>query len=231
MLTTVLCVSICLIWDSTYPYSWGAQMIIIKSRNAWHFWHQTFICTVYMIYPSYCVVVCICEYQWHGSSVFSCSMLCACFILMDLCTLCIYDVLQVLFDKLCLHEQCKNKKLPKTLNKQQQSTSEAAVRRTQTHWSCQFQSLALFHLPSQCLHLSICSVFLCIQFKKNKWEEHAKGTRFPRNLSFHLDRSLVLGVWLLPSARSTWNLIVISNYLNLFCRCCLKFNIIKGQKN
>lgn len=35
--------------------------------------------------------------------------------------------LQVLFDKLCLHEHCENKKLPKTLNKQQQSTSEAAV--------------------------------------------------------------------------------------------------------
>ncbi|XP_068443598.1 uncharacterized protein [Clinocottus analis] len=33
----------------------------------------------------------------------------------------------VLFEKLCLHERCENKKLPKTLNKQQQSTSEAAL--------------------------------------------------------------------------------------------------------
>ncbi|XP_059211206.1 DNA polymerase nu [Centropristis striata] len=33
----------------------------------------------------------------------------------------------VLFEKLCLHERCDNKKLPKTINKQQQSTSEAAL--------------------------------------------------------------------------------------------------------
>ncbi|XP_049425170.1 DNA polymerase nu [Epinephelus fuscoguttatus] len=33
----------------------------------------------------------------------------------------------VLFEKLCLHERCENKKLPKTINKQQQSTSEAAL--------------------------------------------------------------------------------------------------------
>ncbi|XP_030194862.1 DNA polymerase nu isoform X1 [Gadus morhua] len=33
----------------------------------------------------------------------------------------------VLFDKLRLHERCENKKLPKTINKQQQSTSEAAL--------------------------------------------------------------------------------------------------------
>uniref|UniRef100_A0A8C2X349 Polymerase (DNA directed) nu n=1 Tax=Cyclopterus lumpus TaxID=8103 RepID=A0A8C2X349_CYCLU len=39
----------------------------------------------------------------------------------------------VLFEKLCLHERCENKKLPKTVNKQQQSTSEAAVRHTQRH--------------------------------------------------------------------------------------------------
>ncbi|XP_042258347.1 DNA polymerase nu isoform X3 [Thunnus maccoyii] len=37
----------------------------------------------------------------------------------------------VLFEKLRLHERCENKKLPKTTNKQQQSTSEAAVRQTQ----------------------------------------------------------------------------------------------------
>uniref|UniRef100_A0A672YL87 Polymerase (DNA directed) nu n=1 Tax=Sphaeramia orbicularis TaxID=375764 RepID=A0A672YL87_9TELE len=37
----------------------------------------------------------------------------------------------VLFEKLRLHERCENKKLPKTVNKQQ-STSEAAVRHTQT---------------------------------------------------------------------------------------------------
>lgn len=35
-------------------------------------------------------------------------------------------VFKVLFERLRLHEQCENKKLPKTLNKQQ-STSEAAV--------------------------------------------------------------------------------------------------------
>ncbi|KAI3375733.1 hypothetical protein L3Q82_004031 [Scortum barcoo] len=33
----------------------------------------------------------------------------------------------VLFEKLCLHERCENKRLPKTINKQQQSTSEAAL--------------------------------------------------------------------------------------------------------
>ncbi|XP_034532138.1 DNA polymerase nu isoform X3 [Notolabrus celidotus] len=33
----------------------------------------------------------------------------------------------VLFEKLCLQERCENKKLPKTVNKQQQSTSEAAL--------------------------------------------------------------------------------------------------------
>ncbi|XP_041821653.1 DNA polymerase nu [Chelmon rostratus] len=33
----------------------------------------------------------------------------------------------VLFEKLCLHERCENKRLPKTVNKQQQSTSEAAL--------------------------------------------------------------------------------------------------------
>ncbi|XP_068164913.1 DNA polymerase nu [Antennarius striatus] len=33
----------------------------------------------------------------------------------------------VLFEKLCLHEKCENKKLPKTINKRQQSTSEAAL--------------------------------------------------------------------------------------------------------
>ncbi|MED6294113.1 hypothetical protein CHARACLAT_017686, partial [Characodon lateralis] len=33
----------------------------------------------------------------------------------------------VLFEKLRLHELCENKKLPKTISKQQQSTSEAAL--------------------------------------------------------------------------------------------------------
>ncbi|KAM3838285.1 DNA polymerase nu-like, partial [Diretmus argenteus] len=33
----------------------------------------------------------------------------------------------VLFEKLRLHERCANKKLPKTVNKHQQSTSEAAL--------------------------------------------------------------------------------------------------------
>lgn len=41
--------------------------------------------------------------------------------------------LKVLFEKLRLHERCENKKLPKTVNKQQQSTSEAAVWHTQIH--------------------------------------------------------------------------------------------------
>lgn len=36
--------------------------------------------------------------------------------------------LKVLFEKLRLHERCENKKLPKTISKQQQSTSEATVR-------------------------------------------------------------------------------------------------------
>uniref|UniRef100_A0A3B5LMN4 Polymerase (DNA directed) nu n=1 Tax=Xiphophorus couchianus TaxID=32473 RepID=A0A3B5LMN4_9TELE len=44
----------------------------------------------------------------------------------------------VLFEKLRLQERCKNKKLPKTINKQQQSTSEAAVQETHKHThSCQ----------------------------------------------------------------------------------------------
>lgn len=45
----------------------------------------------------------------------------------DLRMLWLYNVLKVLFEKLCLQERCENKKLPKTINKQQQSTSEAAV--------------------------------------------------------------------------------------------------------
>ncbi|KAF7664462.1 hypothetical protein LDENG_00175690 [Lucifuga dentata] len=38
---------------------------------------------------------------------------------------------EVLFEKLRLHERCENKKLPKTVNKQQQSTSEAALLKLQ----------------------------------------------------------------------------------------------------
>lgn len=73
-----------------------------------------------------CVSITVC------SSVLS-DMLCASFSLIGWFTLCMCNVLQVLFDKLCLHEQCENRKLPKTLSKQQQSTSEAAVRLLQTH--------------------------------------------------------------------------------------------------
>lgn len=79
--------------------------------------------------------------------------LCARFRLMGLFPLCTYDVLQVLFDKLCLHEQCENRKLPRTLNKQQQSTSEAAVRHLQTHWGVSLDPLSCFISASfQCLH-------------------------------------------------------------------------------
>ncbi|XP_028285604.1 DNA polymerase nu [Parambassis ranga] len=39
----------------------------------------------------------------------------------------------VLFEKLRLHERCENKKLPKTVNKQQQSTSEAALLQLQDY--------------------------------------------------------------------------------------------------
>lgn len=55
--------------------------------------------------------------------------------------LCIYtdcnasSCCQVLFEKLRLHARCENKKLPKTLLKQQQSTSEAVV-----HTSAQTQT-------------------------------------------------------------------------------------------
>lgn len=54
------------------------------------------------------------------------------------CVSCFVDTadlqyLKVLFEKLRLHERCENKKLPKTTGKQQQSTSEAAVRHTPEH--------------------------------------------------------------------------------------------------
>lgn len=45
-----------------------------------------------------------------------------------LCPVSGLTVLQVLFEKLRLQERCENKKLPKTVLKQQRSTSEAAVR-------------------------------------------------------------------------------------------------------
>lgn len=160
-----------------------------------------FVQCIWFILP----IVLLCAYVSVSvhvcSGVFSCSMLCACFSLMDLCTLCIYDVLQVLFDKLCLHEQCKNKKLPKTLNKQQQSTSEAAVRRAQTHWSCRFQSLVLFHLPSQCLHLSVFSVCLCIQFRKINAEEHKLKTQILKQSQFSSWQ--IIGSWCLTVAKCT----------------------------
>lgn len=60
--------------------------------------------------------------------------------------------LKVLFEKLRLHERCENKKLPKTVNKQQQSTSEAAVRHTRTRKHkhatqiCQFDPQISFNL-------------------------------------------------------------------------------------
>lgn len=76
-----------------------------------------------VVFASVSITVC--------SSVLS-DLLWACFSLTGLFTLCMCNVFQVLFDKLCLHEQCENRKLPRTLNKQQQSTSEAAVRHLQT---------------------------------------------------------------------------------------------------
>lgn len=69
-------------------------------------------------------------------------------------TLCMCNVLQVLFDKLGLHEQCDNRKLPKTLNKQQQSTSEAAVWFFQTHRGVSLDPLSFFIVIFfQCVHV------------------------------------------------------------------------------
>lgn len=87
------------------------------------------------------------------SSVLS-DMICASFSLIGLFTLWMCNVLQVLFDKLCLHEQCENRKLPKTLNKQQQSTSEAAVWLFQTHRGVSLDPWSFF-IPVffQCLHV------------------------------------------------------------------------------
>lgn len=80
----------------------------------------------------------------------------------------IYNVLKVLFEKLCLHEQCENKKLPKTLNKQQQSTSEAAVRRSQMHTfdneskcCCRMVLDVLSNLPLWSSHPFPCSCCSC----------------------------------------------------------------------
>eukprot|EP00064_Thunnus_orientalis_P018935 superscaffoldBa00004533_g19044 len=51
------------------------------------------------------------------------------FMYTSVCVVCmhVYPAAPVLFEKLRLHERCENKKLPKTTNKQQQSTSEAAL--------------------------------------------------------------------------------------------------------
>lgn len=182
MLITVLCVSECLLcwfWrDCTFPYSyvfWGAQMIIIKSRNTWHFWHQTFICTVYMIYP-YCVVVCICEYQ--------CTRLLKCVLLFH--ALCMFQSdgfmysVYKMFSRLCLiscvsmsNARTRNSPRPSTNNSSQHQKLQYGVHK---HTEVSILSLVLFHLPSQCLHLSVFSVCLCIQFKKINAEEHKLKT-------------------------------------------------------
>ncbi|TNN72010.1 DNA polymerase nu [Liparis tanakae] len=60
----------------------------------------------------------------YGFVIVFCSVSCVGF---DVMKYVVSQRLKVLFEKLCLHERCENKKLPKTVNKQQQSTSEAAL--------------------------------------------------------------------------------------------------------
>lgn len=142
-----------------------------------------------------CVSITVC------SSVLS-DMLCARFSLMGLFTLRMYNVLQVLFDKLCLHEQCENRKLPRTLNKQQQSTSEAAVQHLQTHWGVSLDPLSCF----------IPIFFQCLHALQNT------------HLIFWLPSKLTGALQFIDSwcARCTHNLCSVTN---LFCRYTLKFTI------
>lgn len=86
------------------------------------------------------------------------------FYFMGLCILMMSDVLKVLFERLRLHERCENKKLPRTLNKQQ-STSEAVVqyrKRVEINVSTLLLSIltASFH-PFRCYRCSCCSCRIC----------------------------------------------------------------------
>lgn len=83
------------------------------------------------------------------------------FSVIDLWILWIYNVLKVLFEKLCLHQRCENKKLPKTINKQQQSTSEAAVQHTQTHKHKQTHT----NISISCSNLILCEKTSSVLFE------------------------------------------------------------------
>lgn len=86
--------------------------------------------TTYSVYSyvSVCVCLCVCTF--------------------DVTDLRLLQCLKVLFEKLCLHERCENKKLPKTVNTQQQSTSEAAVWRPQKQKHTQICIDTHTHAPS-----------------------------------------------------------------------------------
>uniref|UniRef100_A0A3Q3MQU0 Polymerase (DNA directed) nu n=1 Tax=Mastacembelus armatus TaxID=205130 RepID=A0A3Q3MQU0_9TELE len=69
----------------------------------------------------------------------------------------------VLFEKLRLHERCENKKLPKTINKQQQSTSEAAVHKIKSTFVDGILSCMIGKVSLQLLSDKICSKGQCAQ--------------------------------------------------------------------
>lgn len=113
-----------------------------------------------MTFPSlYIVRMCECMYCMYAH--YLCTFLCytcmfQCYGFVDIVDLL---CLKVLFEKLCLHKRCENKKLPKTINKQQQSTSEAAVRHTQAHTQiCRFNHFNLRKNSSIFFEVSLCAL-------------------------------------------------------------------------
>lgn len=153
--------------------------------------------------------VCLHEYHCLLKCFFFSICLYAHFNPMGLFTPCMYNVLQVLFEKLCLHEQCENRKLPRTLNKQQQSTSEAAVRHLQTHWDVSLDPIPVFFQWLHALQNTDLKLWL------------------PSKLSCHLQ---FIDSW---CACCMHNLIFKSSVTNLFCRYTLKLTIqgTQGKMN
>lgn len=104
---------------------------------------------------------------------------------MSVCTICAFlhdgfvninDVLKVLFERLRLHERCENKKLPRTLNRQQ-STSEAAVqypKRVGINVSTHFNS---FLPPLRSYPCSCCSCRICTLCQRSSWSTGRSETR------------------------------------------------------
>lgn len=97
----------------------------------WILWNEGIV-DLYNIYiwPFPLSILCLCvnKYLLYVCTRFYVVCMLQCYGFVDIVDL---QCLKVLFEKLCLHERCENKKLPKTINKQQQSTSEAAVGRAE----------------------------------------------------------------------------------------------------